>query len=177
MLLRQFIIKREVNILKLSENLLDQAKIIEDARADESATAPNLETIKDRLYDAAQEIDKLEAEVKESKDLADKSQELVKLGEKKIVETKEETLRMLKVVCEHSETKDMGRHDRMKERFEKETLNFESIERYQKDVNAEFDILFPPKSESKGEEGDDNRGDKENKLSLTLHRSSSKKDK
>ena len=152
--------------MKISERLLEQAKIIEGADSG-NESVPDLEAIKDTLYNAAQEVDRLEAEVKERDEKITGSKDLVALGEKKIQETKGEVLRLLKTVCEHSETKDMGRHDRMKERFEKESLKFEDIERYLKDAQAEFDALFPVEGKAKGGDPEGQPADK-NKGNLDL---------
>lgn len=152
--------------MKIAERLLEQAKVIEDADSG-NGSVPDLEAIKENLYNAAQEIDRLEAEVKERDEKITNGKDLVALGGKKIQETKDETLRLLKTVCEHSETKDMGRHDRMKERFEKESLKFEDIERYLKDAQAEFDALFPVSGKAKGEDPEGKPTDK-NKSNLDL---------
>lgn len=140
-----------------SEKLLEQARIIEEAEDGQEA-APNLGVVKQALFDAAEEMDRLNATVKELEDKGTKSQKFVALGEKKVEETKSETLRLLKAVCEHDPSKDMGKHDRMKERFEKETLEFEAIERYRADAQAEFDKIFPPDSRSKGGDPEDKPG-------------------
>jgi len=134
---------------ELSERLHEQAKAIEDMDQN-SESIPDLEAIKSNLYEAAQEVDRLNATVKDQDEKINKSQEFVTLGQKKVDETKTDTLRLLKAVCEHESDKDMGKHDRMKERFEKETLTFEAIERYHADAQAEFDKLFPPEPRSKG---------------------------
>lgn len=126
--------------MKLAERLLDQAQKIQEA---EEGSPPKMEDIGQALFDAAQEIERLEGEVTTAKEEVNNTKAMADLGAQKIKETKDETLRLLKVICEHSETKDMGRHDRMKERFEKEDLGFADIERYYKDAQAEFEVLFP----------------------------------
>ena len=140
----------------MKEKLMSQVSILERAAGNEDAVV-DLDAVRVTMFDAAQKIEVLE------KDLASRDAsiaELTPLSEiekEKIAEVKADTLRMLTVICEHSEDKDMGRADRMKERFEKEALDFTAIKRYRDDAQAEFDKLFPENGNSRAKEIDAER--------------------
>lgn len=124
------------------EKLKSQISILERAAKDEN-TEVSFDEIKGVLFDASQRIESLETESNSRQVKVEELQPLADLGNRKIDETKAECLRLLTVICEHTESKDMGRRDRMKARFETEKLDFDAISRYAADAQAEFDVLFP----------------------------------
>ena len=128
--------------MTISEKILEQARVIEESEKG-GETAPDLAVMKEAMFEASKELDRLEAELKTSVDKAAGLEPMAKIGELKLTELKSETLRMLKVICEALKDKDMGRHDRMKERFEKENLDFDALKRYHEDALSEFDRMFP----------------------------------
>lgn len=134
----------------MKDKLREQVNIMDRAAKDEGVQL-DLDAIKEAMFNAANRIEELEAEKKEVEAKVEELTPKAEIGDQKVEETKEETLRMLKVICEHTESKDMGRHDRMKERFEKEKLDFASISRYLADTQEEFDRLFPVEGKAKAE--------------------------
>lgn len=135
--------------MTISEKILEQARVIEESEKG-GETAPDLAVMKEAMFEASKELDRLEAELKTSVDKAAGLEPMAKIGELKIAELKSETLRMLKVICEAS--KDLGRHDRMKERFEKENLDYDALKRYHEDALSEFDKMFPVEGRGKAVE-------------------------
>jgi len=126
----------------MKDKLMAEVQLLERAAKDESVEI-DLDKVRSTMFDAAQRIETLEKDVVDRDSKVATLTPLSEIGTRKIEEVKTETLRLLGVICEHTETKDMGRRDRMKERFEKETLDFAAIERYLADAQAEFDVLFP----------------------------------
>ena len=136
------------------EKLRAQIGILERAAKDENADV-NLDDVKSVMFDATQRIETLEKESSERKAEVEKLAPLADLGSRKIQETKDECIRLLTVVCEHSESKDMSRRDRMKTRFETESLDFDAIKRYADDAQAEFDAIFPAESRAIAKKDED----------------------
>jgi len=137
--------------MSIAEKILEQARVIEESEKG-GEVAPDLGAMKDAMFEASKELDRLEAELKTSTDKAAGLEPMAKIGELKIAELKSETLRMLKVICEASKDKDLSRHDRMKERFEKENLDFDALKRYFDDAVSEFDRMFPVEGRAKAVE-------------------------
>ena len=135
----------------MKEKLMAQVSILERAAKDE-AVEFNLDEARAVMFDAAQRIETLEKDTVEKDSRIAELSPKAELGDRKVAETKTEAIRLLTIICEHSETKDMGRVERMKERFEKESLSFDDIERYRADAQDEFDRLFPAKGEAVGSE-------------------------
>jgi hypothetical protein len=133
----------------MKDKLMAEVSVLERAAKDESIEI-DLDKVRTTMFDAAQRIETLEKDVSEKDSKVAELTPLSEIGTRKINEVKEDTLRLLGVICEHTETKDMGRRDRMKERFEKETLDFAAIERYHADAQAEFDTLFPAEGKAQG---------------------------
>ena len=153
--------------MSLSEELLVQARVFEEAEKG-GEVAPDIVVVKSLLFKAAEEVDKLSAKLTEKEEELTAKKGMVELGELKIRETKDDTLRLLNVIGEHS--KDTSRHDRMKERFEKEELKFEDVKRYHEDAQAEFDKLFPAEGRAKGSETDDGKKDERNTINIAPYK-------
>jgi hypothetical protein len=134
----------------MKDKLREHVNTMDRASKDDSVEL-NLDSIKEAMFTAANRIEELEAEVEKVEEKVEELEPLAEVGKEKIEEVKEETLRMLGVICEHTETKDMGRRDRMKERFEKESLDFPALKRYLADTQEEFDRLFPVEGKAKPE--------------------------
>ena len=137
--------------MSIAEKILEQARVIEESEKG-GEVAPDLAVMKDAMFEASKELDRLEAELTSSNSKAAGLEPMARIGELKISELKAETLRMLKIICEAAENKDLGRHDRMKERFEKENLDFDALKRYCDDAQSEFDRMFPVEGRAKAVE-------------------------
>ena len=124
------------------EKLKAQIGILERAAKDEGVEI-RLDEVKTVLFDSMQRIESLEKDLAERTAKVSELQPVADLGNRKIAETKAETLRLMTVVAEASPSKDMSRVERMKQRFESENLDIAAIERYFEDARTEFDAAFP----------------------------------